>query len=424
MKKCKLPKRSDEVEIRPEDLECLEIVNENPIEDVIVIDGSFSTVPVKEKFPSSEITFFQFGALRFGLSDLTTMSEQEFVGPEDISKLKEEFGRLKFVIPTKNIILDDETSILESVRKSIFDFFCSEIDFKFFDIPETEKFIDGFKWLIYEEYKDSCNSYYTLGSCPHCSMPNVPLKREEMIDYTFKCPNPKCGKTIYLTDILRFHELINEDFGASGIIKFLLRTLEQFLLVLIIKIILKNDPNFLSKTLFIQDGPLAFFGQTAKIFASMRSLVNFLFNNYDLNLIGLEKTGPFVEHAEELSSSSKLQSQDILILNTKYIYSNIKYGDPHTTEPFGRSTYYGNKIIFKSNHNIYVATLPTEENLLSPKKDDFKNIDLILTNIELLKCELYEDAIIPIVLANRLVSISDYPSSAILKKHARKELGE
>ena len=72
---------------------------------------------------------------------------------------------------------------------------------------------------------------------------------------------------------------------------------------------------------------------------------------------------------------------------------------------------------------MYVATLPTRKILPSPKKTDFPNIDVILKNIDILKCELYEDAIIPIVLANRLVSISDYPSSCILEKHARNEMG-
>jgi len=152
LKRCRLPKKVSEVIIEPEDLECIENIDDNHIENVIVIDGSFTTVPVKEKFPSSEITFFQFGALRFNLSDLNDVSEQEFIGPEDIPKLKDEFRRLKMVIPTKNIILEDETSILNSVRKMIFEFFCSEFTFQFFNITEQERFIDVFKWLIYEEY--------------------------------------------------------------------------------------------------------------------------------------------------------------------------------------------------------------------------------------------------------------------------------
>jgi len=424
LRNCKLPKRSEDVTINEEDIESVDdpenIIEENPIEHVVVIDGSFSTVPVYEKYPSSEFTFFQFGALKFSLSYLEEISEQHFVGPEDISRLKDEFGRIKLAVPTKNITYRTEFSLLNSIRKAIFEFFLADITYEFFDNSVNEKFIDTFQWLIFEEYKSPSSPSYQLGSCPHCRQSKIDLLKNSMADYTFKCPY--CNELIYLTDVLRLHELIDEDLGANGIIFMLLRTLEQLLLVLIIKIVLNTNPDLLGNTLFIQDGPLALFGQTAKLYASMEKLVKFLFENHDLFLIGLEKHGAFAEHAEEISH--KLNPREILVLDTNYIYTYIKNGDPTTTEPFGRSTYYGNKLVFKSKDNkVYVATLPMKKNLLAPKKSDFKNIDIILANIEYLKCELYDDAILPIVLVNRLVSLSDRPGSAILGKFAKREIG-
>jgi hypothetical protein len=58
-------------------------------------------VPVYEKYPSSEFTFFQFGALKFSLSYLEEISEQHFVGPEDISRLKDELGVLNWLFQQK-----------------------------------------------------------------------------------------------------------------------------------------------------------------------------------------------------------------------------------------------------------------------------------------------------------------------------------
>jgi hypothetical protein len=68
---------------------------------------------------------------------------------------------------------------------------------------------------------------------------------------------------------------------------------------------------------------------------------------------------------------------------------------------------------------MYVVTLPTSNNLVNPKEADFRNLDVILTNIEKLKCDMYDSALIPVALANKLVSLADHPSSGILQKFAK-----
>jgi len=89
----------------------------------------------------------------------------------------------------------------------------------------------------------------------------------------------------------------------------------------------------MSKTLFIQDGPLAFFGTTANIHKPMQNLVNYLLDNHNLYLIGLEKSGEFPEHANEISY--KMEANEILILTTDYIYSYIKFGREKRMMPSG-----------------------------------------------------------------------------------------
>jgi hypothetical protein len=68
------------------------------------------------------------------------------------------------------------------------------------------------------------------------------------------------------------------------------------ILVHLIPTVLRTKPALLEEILFIKDGPLAFFGQTANMHQPMRSLVMFLFERPDLYLAGLEKSGAFVEH--------------------------------------------------------------------------------------------------------------------------------
>jgi len=46
-----------------------------------------------------------------------------------------------------------------------------------------------------------------------------------MVGYQFKCP--KCKGAIYLTDIMRLQEGVDNELGAGGIVSYLMTTLEQ-----------------------------------------------------------------------------------------------------------------------------------------------------------------------------------------------------
>ena len=59
-----------------------------------------------------------------------------------------------------------------------------------------------------------------------------------------------------------------------------------------------------------------------------------------------------------------------------------------------------------------------------PTENDFKNLDCILFNVEKLKCDMYENALFPVALVNKLVSLSDHPSSEILQKFAKTSMNK
>lgn len=60
-------------------------------------------------------------------------------------------------------------------------------------------------------------------------------------------------------------------------------------------------PGLLGEMLFVKDGPLTFFGVTAPLRKPMRELMQFLgvmdIGRPIIHLVGLEKSGAFVEHA-------------------------------------------------------------------------------------------------------------------------------
>jgi hypothetical protein len=139
-----------------------------------------------------------------------------------------------------------------------------------------------------------------------------------------------------------------------------------------------------------------------------------------INLVGLEKSGPFVDHAVLIED--RLPVDHVLVLGSKYIYRYVVPGDPDEKE-FGVNTYYGAKAIFRTGEGAtYVATIPTGDYKSEPRFQDLVNGVEVLRTTARLRCSMYDNALIPVVLANRLVSLADVPSSEILKKFARDRL--
>lgn len=162
----------------------------------------------------------------------------------------------------------------------------------------------------------------------------------------------------------------------------------------------------------------------------LRELCNFLNKNETLNFVGIEKSGPFVDHAQAICIPHEgkviLEKGKYLILSNDYIYHYILPGDSKIMH-YGSTSYYSGKIIFHSlDDQIIVLSIPTESKdiILNPQKNNFQNIDVILKNIQKLKCDMYDDSIVPIALANKLVSLANHPSQTLLEKFASSKLSK
>ncbi len=418
---CSLPKNSNDIDSNDTtDFETLDTQTNNPITNILAVDGGYTTVEVKKNFPSAQLAFFQFGAVLFNVKDLEGLSEKPYIFPEDMQKLHN-LQRFKLAIPIKNIVTNKEFSLKDSMRKTIYDFFMKQRD--------SSTFMETLKWFIFEEYRDTPRNSYDLASNPNLNVGTgkYSLTQSDMNDdYTFNSPSG----AVYLTDVFRLHEAVDEEQGATGILGYLTRLIEQLILVHFIRFIHKHQTRLLNEFLFIADGPLSFSGQTANMNAPMRALCNYLKEHNNLFLVGLEKSGAFVEHAQEVSSpptgSPMLQAGRFILLSNSYIYKYIIPGDSAKMH-YGRTSYYSGKVIFHSEDGqILVVTVPVPDKnvILEPSKEHYANLDIVLSNIQKLKCDMYDDAIVPIALANKLVSLANHPSKVLLEKFAISTMNE
>lgn len=406
LSRCDLPKEAEDIELPSSQIVEFVPPVKNPIKHVVTIDGGYTEIAVRSQFPSSTMCFFQFGALVFAMEDLREIEDSQFIDPSDMAKLKN-IQRLKLAMPVRHIKVDAQPTLTHSVRRSLWDFFARDID--------GTSLADTLRWLVFEEFLPKSTSEWRLASCPYCAAKNVQLLREEMAaNNSIKCPG--CSGQIFVTDIFRLHEAIDDELGAGGVLGYITTAIEQIILAHLIRLILQSKPDILKHLLFVKDGPLGFFGQTANLHKPMRRLVAYLFDTHNLFLIGLEKSGSFVEHAHEARELFK-QGQ-VLLLDDDYIYRYVLPGKA-PQEAYGSTSYYGNKLIFRDRRGgTHVATAAAKTRQKYVSAADYQNLPELLMNIELLRCDMYDNALMPVALANKLVSLANHPSSKILQKFA------
>jgi hypothetical protein len=385
-------------------------VDSDPVEYVIAVDGGYAETPVRTEFPSASIAFLQFGALLFREEELRRLDRQAFIDPTDMAKLKN-LQRLKLALPLKNVRVKDQSTLTASVRRGIFDFFAQQK-------IEDRALIDTLAWIVFRRFKavrTPEDQTWHLAQNPYTGDAIDLAESALQADYTFKCPTTK--KPIYLTDVFRLHEVIDEERGAAGILGYLTNTIEHLIIAHLVHQLLLQQPNLLNQVFFIKDGPLGFFGQTANLHKPFRELANMLFGRHNFLLAGLEKSGAFVEHAREIAP--RLPNGSVLLLSNDYIYKYILPGAADPNRAYGSTTNYGHKVIFKSKSGqMHVVSLPACTISAAPQVSDIPNFHLLLKNIEALRCDMYDSALIPVALVNSLVSLSDHPSAQILRQFA------
>ncbi len=392
------------------------------IEYIVAIDGGYQEININDNYPSQILCFYNIGILAFRIDNLIALEEKMIINPKDLERLKD-LERFNFVMPIQNIRIIDK-DFKTTIRQRIFDIFVDNV-LKECE-KETYRIIDTIKWLVFNEYKDSHGSIEF--ACPTCNYMNIFIKQNQ--DYINNINNSiyckKCGNIIYITDCFELHTLVDEINGATSIESYILSIFEVMLMLSIFRFCFEKNIQLLSKILFIKDGSLALFNRLDNFsFKIVRPFLQFI---YDMsiknkmcyaNIIGLDKSGIFVDHFSNIES--KINPQSIVIPNLdymkKYITGNNKF-------VFGANTYFGIKIFVKiDKHNSFLLDIAIpfgekmkyEEYIKQPDINDFLNLNNILEILIKLKCDMYDKAFVPIAMINKLISLSQITSNKILK---------
>ena len=206
--------------------------------------------------------------------------------------------------------------------------------------------------------------YHTLG-CDHKirSCPNIECDASNLV-----MPPPgkegactSCKTTILTTDALRVHEQFIENQSAAECHIRVMQSLEMLALINSLRHLAKSEKGLtaISNTAFVMDGQLAAFGTIAVLAQAVRKELQVIQNNLqalypDAQLLVMSgvKSGPFVNHAEELDRSpapnKRMPLDHYWMPNNQYIRDHIIAGHSDDPAPWGKLTHYGRPVMLKT----------------------------------------------------------------------------
>jgi hypothetical protein len=136
-------------------------------------------------------------------------------------------------------------------------------------------------------------------------------------------------------------------------------------------------------------------------------------NGQDLLIIGIEKTGTFVNHFEAIDTtkdgiSDKFPKQSALLLDDNYIKKNIIFRE--SDKPYGQDTYFGRKFFYKTELGqrivASVATYSEEQsNIRTANPNQFSRLADVMNLLDKLFSSRYPDALSPLVSAHAEAAI-------------------
>ena len=211
----------------------------------------------------------------------------------------ENVGSIDTAFPGCNILIDKEKSAKCSLRKMLFEYL-NDIR-----LLAGESLLETYEALLKHKPKG------TDPDCPYsaegdCQLTDNKYHRENG-KYTCQCPS---ANTLYSTDALRVHERMVPDSANGEMFGEIRQVFERLVVIHILRgFKQQNVLHLLKNTAIVIDGPLAVFGSPAWLHSAIREEL-YLINDavksvtgQDLLIIGIEKSGVFVDHFERSDQS-------------------------------------------------------------------------------------------------------------------------
>ncbi len=390
---------------------------------ILAIDGGYHVAPVESGYPGAEIGYLTIASVLIFLDKLRQSNETGIINPVKF-RAATDTGSIDLALPGRGVLIDNEPSGKFSMRKTLFEEMKNYRVFKEFD----ETLLDTYE---------------------HLAAINKPFDRPAT-----KCPCEKeegyqpgngrydcdiCGIPLYSTDALRCHELFLDTESCEKMYGQVMAVLERLLLIHILRAFEAQGKTWLSiigNMAFVIDGPLAIYGTSAWLHSPVRrelarlNRVQKAITGKDMLILGIEKSGGFVNHLEMLDTDKNenpglFPSGHYQLITNAYIRRHIQPSDGGRL--FGRNTYFGRKMFYKTatGQKLVVNFVCYDESqfdITSAEPRQYVRLDDALGLLDAVSSSMYPNSISPLIAAHAEASIPLNLGRQVLDKIARESV--
>lgn len=434
------------------------LLNEDRISFVFAFDGSKTHIPLHTGYPGAEVGLLKVSQCFIQLDLMKKYQQARFPHPKDYDDifLNQSF---EMTVPGFNVGSEDYPDPQDFFRYSVYDYLMNNHN-TFADIlvqkssdakkfkPST--FMDTYvDLLIKRPNKISC-----AHPCPECRSRSVSLSLNEFrtddlfdngvaLNYKIKCHCAENQRDIFVSDFLRFHEGFNSSGSNDGLYSQVMSFMEKIIFMNLVHMLEEffsyEDINPIFKDCaFILDGPLSLFNYAAWFSQAISEELIRLNEKTDLLVIGVEKTGHFVEHLMDLDGvytdeDKALEKGALFFLNDNYIKKFIKLSG-NSNDAYGSSAYFGKKMYYKNHKDdlfvinyAYVSHADKDEFLNNKNEKEYidmqKRMRDLIWILEKFSSSRYKNALSFVSMAHENASISNgYLGKRVIQSFIKEKL--
>ncbi|MGV3712850.1 hypothetical protein [Pseudolysinimonas sp.] len=364
-----------------------------PLALAIAVDGSHVAEAIRDGMPSVLYGFAQAAAATVDLEAMAQQRTVRFTDPVALAAAVQT-ALVSVDLPISGAYARPGVDITTSWRELIFEQFGSRR-------VELEKLRLTLLELLMRLHGTADIPSTTLPvNCVDCDRVDVPVPASGI-----DCPG--CGTALYPTDTLRIHESVTEDGGNIEALGRLRSVIELLVLVGIATLFWVHDRALLSRTLLIVDGPLAMYGEPAKL----RSWASSFFQDMTARMpgpgpfvCGVEKSGSMVDFASRLADLNLIAPGELIACDTEVLRRIVNSANP---DAYGKETYWGRKFIYRSTDGrVVVLTVPPDDgsaydsNSGQPGPAGYGTLTTVLAVVDRTGSSMYRNGIIPVAAAH------------------------